>query len=142
MLKKTITYTDYDGESRTEDFYFNLTKAELVELNLSLPGGMEDYITKLMVKKDVPAMAKLYKQIIMSSYGEKSADGRRFIKSDELTQDFLQTEAYSELYIELLDGNNMEKFVRAITPAITDEEYNQAKAESEAKHGVKLLENQ
>lgn len=138
MLKKTITYTDYDGESRTEDFYFNLTKAELVELNLSFPGGMEEYVTKLMVKKDIPAMAKLYKQIIMSAYGERSPDGRRFIKSDELTQDFLQTEAYSDLYVELLDGDNMEKFIRAITPHISDEEYNQAKAEYEARHGVQL----
>ena len=80
MLKKTITYTDYDGVERTEDFYFNLSKAEIMEMDFSATGGMEKMIKKIVNTKDTKAMIEIFKDIILKSYGEKSSDGRRFIK--------------------------------------------------------------
>lgn len=101
MLKKRIKYEDYNGEIREEDFYFNLSKAELTEMMFSVEGGLENKIRKIIDAKNTPELIKLVKDIIIKSYGEKSADGKRFIKSKELTEAFMQTEAYSELYIEL-----------------------------------------
>ena len=117
MLTKSITFTDYDGVERTENFMFNLTKAEVTELNLTTEGGLQAVIQKIIDSKDVPEITRWFKKIIMMAYGEKSADGRRFIKSPELTEDFLQTEAYSELFIELLtDENAAAAFVNGIVP--------------------------
>lgn len=101
MLKKRIKYEDYNGETREEDFYFNLSKAELTEMMFSVEGGLENKIRKMIDAKNTPESIKLVKDIIIKSYGEKSADGKRFIKSKELAEAFTQTEAYSELYIEL-----------------------------------------
>lgn len=117
MLTKAITYTDYDGVERTENFYFNMTKAELAELNLTTEGGLQNVIQKIIDSKNVPEITKWFKKIILLSYGEKSADGRRFIKSEELTEDFLQTEAYSELFIELLsDEKAAADFINGLLP--------------------------
>ena len=117
MLAKPITYTDYNGEERTETFYFNLSKAELTELNLTTEGGLQEAIKKIVDAKNVPEVTKWFKRIILMSYGEKSLDGRRFIKSSELSEEFSQTEAYSELFMELV--TNEEKaadFINGITP--------------------------
>ena len=117
MLTKSITFTDYDGVERTENFMFNLTKAELAELNLTTEGGLQAVIQKIIDSKDVPEITRWFKKIIMMAYGEKSADGRRFVKKPELTEDFLQTEAYSELFIELLsDENAAAAFINGIIP--------------------------
>lgn len=117
MLIKPITYTDYDGETRTENFHFNLTKAELAELNLTTEGGLQNVIRNIINSKDVPEITKWFKKIITMSYGQKSADGRRFIKSQELTDEFLQTEAYSELFINLLsDEKEATDFIDGILP--------------------------
>ena len=117
MLTKSITFTDYDGVERTENFMFNLTKAELAELNLTTEGGLQSVIQKIIDSKDVPEITRWFKKIIMMAYGEKSADGRRFVKKPELTEDFLQTEAYSELFIELLsDENAAAAFINGIIP--------------------------
>lgn len=102
MLAKTITYTDYNGEERTETLYFNLSKAELMELEMSVDGGWAERMQKIVDAKDLPTLSRIFKDIILKSYGEKSADGRRFIKSDALSQSFAQSEAYSELFMELL----------------------------------------
>ena len=102
MLKKTITYVDYNGTSRTEDYYFNLSKAELLEMELGTAGGMTEALKKISSTKDVPTIAKIFKDMILKAYGEKSPDGKRFIKSEELSTAFSQTEAYSQLYTELL----------------------------------------
>lgn len=119
MRTETITYDDYNGESRTETFYFNLTKAELAELNLTTEGGLQETIGKIVAAKNIPEITKWFKRIIEMSYGQKSADGRRFVKSEELTQEFLQTEAYSELFIKLLsDENAASDFVNGIVPKI------------------------
>ena len=117
MLKKTIKYTDYDGNEREEDIYFNLSKAEVTEMELSKEGGMSEYIKKISAAQNAPELIKLFKEIITKSYGEKSLDGKRFIKNKELTEAFTQTEAYSELFIELAsNADEAVKFVNGIMP--------------------------
>lgn len=117
MLTKPITYTDYNGETRTENFMFNLTKAELVELNLTTEGGLQNVIQKIVDSKNIPEITKWFKKIITMAYGERSADGRRFVKSEELTEAFLQTEAYSELFMELVtDETAAAAFINGIIP--------------------------
>lgn len=101
MLKKTITYTDFNGMERTEDFYFNLTQAECQEMNLSVSGGLEETIKSLINTHDNRRIVEIFKEFILRSYGQKSPDGRRFIKSKELSEEFSQTEAYSQLFMEL-----------------------------------------
>lgn len=117
MLKKTITYTDYNGVERTEDFYFNLTKAELMEMELGIEGGLSETIKKIISTKDTPSLIKIFKQLVLKSYGDKSADGRRFIKSEELANEFTQTEAYSKIFMELAsDSQAASDFVNGIIP--------------------------
>ena len=102
MLKKTITYTDYDGNTRTEDFYFNLNKAEIAEMELSTNGGMEKMLTQIVNSQDGKRIMEVFKGIILKAYGVKTADGKRFEKSEEISKAFEQTEAYSELFMELV----------------------------------------
>lgn len=117
MLKKTIKYTDYNGEERIEDFYFNLSKAEIMEMEMSQNGGMSEYIKKIVNTQDNVSIMNLFKEIIQKSYGEKSLDGKRFIKNKELTEAFIQTEAYTELFVELVsDADAAAKFVNGIIP--------------------------
>lgn len=117
MLKKTITYTDYNDVERTEDFYFNLTKAELMEMEMGAVGGLSGMIEKIVSAKDAPAIIKVFKELVLKAYGEKSADGKRFIKSKEISEAFAQTEAYSQLFMELAtDADAASKFVNGIAP--------------------------
>ena len=121
MLKKTITYKDYNDVERTEDFYFNLSKAEAMEMELSITGGLTEMIRKIVAAQDTPTIIATFKQIILKAYGEKSADGRRFIKSEELSKAFSETEAYSILYMELAtDANAAAEFVNGIVPKDVD----------------------
>lgn len=117
MLKKTITYTDYNGTERTEDHYFNLSKAEAIELELGVDGGLTAMLQKIVAAKDTPALLRVFKDLILRAYGEKSADGKRFVKSEELSVAFSQTEAYSNLFMELAT-NDVEaaKFINGIIP--------------------------
>lgn len=118
MLKKTIVYTDYNGNERKETFYFNFTQAELTDMNLSVQGGYQSWIRQIIDTQNVPEIAKIFKKIIYESYGEKSSDGRRFIKSKELSEAFAQTEAYSKLYMELAtDAKAAADFVNGVMPA-------------------------
>lgn len=118
MLKKTITYTDYNGVERTEDFYFYLSKADLMEMEMGTTGGFAEMIQKVVNAQDAPAIIKIFKDLILKAYGEKSADGKRFIKNDELREAFSQTEAYSQLFMELAtDSDAAAKFVNGIMPA-------------------------
>ena len=118
MLKKTITYTDYNGSERTEDFYFNLTKAEVMEMELSVNGGLAEMIKKIIASQDTPSLVKIFKDLVLRAYGEKSADGKRFIKNEELKNEFVQTEAYSQLFMELAtDADAASNFVNGIVPA-------------------------
>ena len=123
MLKKTITYTDYNGAERKEDFYFNLTKAEIMEMEMSISGGLTEMINRIVAAQDAPAIVKIFKELILKAYGEKSADGRRFMKVDEngvpLSINFSQTEAYSQLFMELAtDADAASAFVNGIVPNV------------------------
>lgn len=127
MLKKTITYTDYNGVQRTETHYFNLNKAEILEMEMSTPGGFVEMINRIINANDQQAIIKLFKEIIFKAYGEKEADGRRFKKSHEISEAFSQTEAYVQLYMELAtDADAASKFVNGIVPK--EEPANEQKA--------------
>lgn len=117
MLKKTVTYTDYNDVERTEDFYFNLTKAEVVEMQLTTKGGLAEMIEKITKAKDMPALVALFKDLVMRAYGVKSADGKQFIKNDDVRAEFAQCEAYSEIFMELAtDDEKAADFVNGILP--------------------------
>lgn len=117
MLKKTITYKDYNDVERTEDFYFNLSQAEIMEMEMSEVGGLTELIQKIVATKDAPAIVKIFKDLVLKAYGEKSPDGKRFIKSEELATAFSQTEAYSQLFMELAtDADAASAFVNGIIP--------------------------
>lgn len=121
MLKKTVTYVDYNGMERTEDFYFNLSKAEVAEMELSVEGGFSKMLEEIVASKDNVRIVNMFKQMVLKAYGEKSQDGRRFVKSEEISQAFAQTEAYSEIFMELaLNTDAAAAFVNGIMPANLD----------------------
>lgn len=117
MLKKTVKFTDYNGNECQEELYFNLNKAELMEMQLSTKGGLDKYLQKVVDDEDPQKIMAMFKQIILKAYGKKSEDGMRFIKSAELSNEFAQTEAYSELFMELVsDENAARDFMTGIVP--------------------------
>ena len=129
MLKKTIAYKDYNGVERTEDFYFNLTAAEITEMEMGTEGGLAEMIQRIVAAQDTKAIIKVFKDIVLAAYGEKSADGRRFIKSEEIKNGFAQTEAYSILFMELAtDADKAAEFINGIVPSDV------AKQAAAAKH--------
>lgn len=121
MLKKSINYVDYNGVSRTEDCYFNLTKAELAKMQFTTTGGFSEMLDQIIKAQNVPEIYRVFEDIVMRSYGMKSPDGRRFIKSKELSEEFVQTEAYSELMMSLLQNpDEMAAFINGIIPVLPD----------------------
>ena len=131
MLKKTIKYTDYNGEEREEDFHFHMTLAQLTEMELEVQGGLGNYLKKVLADSDNRELIRFFKEFIQKSYGKKSEDGRSFLKSEELVREFEGSEAYSELFLELIsDANKMAEFFNGIMPANFNERVD------------KLLENQ
>ena len=121
MLKKTVKYVDYNGVERVEDFYFNLTKAEIAEMEMSVEGGFSKMLEELIRSKDNVRIIQLFKEMVLKAYGEKSLDGRRFMKNKEITEAFAQTEAYSEIFMELaLNEEAAAAFVNGIMPANLD----------------------
>lgn len=133
MLKKTIKYTDYNGVEREEEFLFHLSKAELMEMEMGTTGGLAEMIQKIVGTQDAPAIIKVFKDIVLKAYGEKSLDGKRFMKTNDdgvpLSIGFSQTEAYSELFMELAtDADAAAKFIKGIIPNdidINDEQLKQ-----------------
>ena len=118
MFKKTITYTDYDGNERTEEFRFNLSKAEYVMFENSVIGGMSKEIERAMAMQNGPRILEIFKDLVDRSYGVKTADGRRFMKSPELLQEFRETEAYVNLFMELVtDPEAGKAFLRGVSPS-------------------------
>lgn len=122
MIKKTVTYTDYNGVERTENFYFNMSKAEVMEMELSTAGGMAESIQKIVDAKDAPAIIRVFKELVLKAYGVKSDDGRRFkkVKPDGTlyADEFKETEAYSQIFMELAtDADKAAEFVNGIMPA-------------------------
>lgn len=117
MLKKTVTYVDFNENERTEDHYFNLTEAELTEMELSLNGGLSQLLEKILQENDHKQIIEYFKKIVLMSYGKKSLDGRQFVKSDEIRQEFASTAAYSEIFMELAtDADAASAFVNGIMP--------------------------
>ena len=117
MYVKEMEYTDFNGVKRKEKFYFNLTKAEILDMELGKAGGLTEYIKKILEAQDTPTIMALFKSLLLKSYGVKSDDGRRFIKNDQVREDFEQTQAFSDLYMLLaLDDGEASKFVNAIVP--------------------------
>ena len=117
MVVKKIKYTDFNGVEREEEFMFNLTEAEITEMELTKDGGLSDSIKKIIAAQDTPQIIETFKMLLLKSYGEKSADGRRFIKSEELSKEFTQTNAYSQLFMELAyDDNAAIAFINGIIP--------------------------
>lgn len=117
MFKKTITYKDYDGIERTEDFYFNLTKAEVMQMEIGTDGGMQKMLEKIVAEKDNKRIMEVFTDILMRAYGEKSADGKHFVKSPEISKAFTQTEAYSDMFMEMLtDAKAASAFINGIVP--------------------------
>lgn len=123
MIVKTITYLDYNKVERTEAFYFNLTKAEVVEMEGTTSGGLSSMIDRLISAIEIPEIIRIFKELILKAYGEKSPDGKRFIKSDALSTAFSQTEAYSQLFMELAtDANAASEFINGILPTPSPEQ--------------------
>ena len=116
MLKKSITYVDFNDNERTEDFYFNLTKAEVMEIEVSNSGGLVKTMETLMVEKDSAKILTIFKDIILKAYGEKTLDGKRFVKNQEIRESFAATEAYSVLFMSMLNADTAAEFINGITP--------------------------
>ena len=117
MLKKTITYTDYNGNERKEDFYFNLNKAEIMRMEMSTRGGLAERINRIVAAQDTPAIIEVFEDLIQKSYGVKDADGRGFVKKKEDLEAFMATEAYSELFMELAtNADAAAEFANGIVP--------------------------
>ena len=141
MLKKTMTYTDYNGVSRTEDFYFNLSKAELAEMELTQDGGLENYLNRIVNSRDTAAIVAVFKELLLKAYGVKSDDGKRFIKSKEISVAFSQTEAYSDLFINLAtDSDAATAFVDGIVPKV-DSNTNAALSPDDPKNVIAMHQN-
>ena len=117
MVVEKIKYTDFNGLEREEEFMFNLTEAEITEMELTTDGGLSDSIKKIIAAQDTPEIIKVFKMLLLKSYGEKSADGRRFVKSDKLSEEFSQTNAYSQLFMKLAtDDKAAVAFINGIIP--------------------------
>lgn len=117
MLKKVITYTDYDGNERTETHYFNLSKAEMLDMELFTAGGYSNMLERVINEQNQVEIVKIFKELVLKAYGIKSDDGKRFMKSDEITRAFTETEAFTELYMELAtDSEAAAAFATGIMP--------------------------
>lgn len=122
MLKKEIKYVDYNGTERTEPFYFNLNKAEVAEMELEVKGGLSEVIKRIVATDDRPQLIAIFKNLILKSYGVKSDDGKRFIKNQELRDEFEQSEAYVELFMKLAsDEKEAAAFIEGIIPKVPED---------------------
>ena len=124
MLKRTIVYKDYNGVERKEDFYFNLTEEEIITSEVITPGGLRNYLQQIIDAKDGGAIMTYMRKFIEMSYGIKSADGRRFEKSPEISKAFMETQAFNKLFMELVASENAAEkaadFVNAIMPDVPE----------------------
>mgnify|MGYP003511540143 CR=1 FL=1 len=146
MLKKNIKYTDYNGVEREETFLFNLSKAELMEMEMGTTGGLAEKIQQIVEAQDAPSIIQIFKDIILKAYGEKSADGKRFVKINDagvpLSIGFSQTEAYSQLFMELAtNSDEAAKFIKGIIPSDIDINDSDMKLAGYSVSDVKLENN-
>ena len=118
MITKTIEYTDYLGNKRTEKHNFHLNKAELMKLELGVKGGLTEMMERIIAAQDSPELMKIFEELIFKSYGVISPDGKNFIKNEKVLSDFVQSEAYSELFMELFtDAKKAAEFFAGVIPA-------------------------
>lgn len=118
MFARTFEYTDYNGQPRKDTWWFNLTKAELMKMELGAWGGLDALLKRLIREENPAQVVDMFEKIILSAVGEKSPDGRRFIKNEEIRQDFYQTQAYSDLFYELVtDSGKVAAFLKGCIPA-------------------------
>lgn len=130
MIKKTVTYTDFDGNERTEDFYFHLTEQELTEWELSIDGGLSGVLQRIMKSVDTKKTMEIFKELLVKSYGVKTPDGRGFIKNKEILDSFTCTQAFSDIYMELATNDKAAaEFVNGVIPKKL---FEAAKAEAKA----------
>jgi hypothetical protein len=123
LLKKTIEYEDFNGEQVREDHYFHLTKADLIEMEMSHKGGLHDYLQRIIKSEDGKAIIQEFKSLILIAYGKRSEDGRRFIKTQEMRDDFISSEAYSTLFLELCtNAEAAAEFINGIVPTGMDKD--------------------
>lgn len=141
MLKITKTYEDFDGNVRTEDFYFNLTEAELTEMEFSLNGGLSQLLTKITKENDQKMIIEYFKKIVLMAYGHRTLDGRGFLKSEQIRQEFASTMAYSDIFMELAtDADKAADFVNGIMPKKVKDRDNKIKALPEKEKNVPALD--
>jgi len=134
MYELPIKYTDYNGVEREEIFMFNMTEAEIQEMNLSINGGMAALMTQIANTRDVAQLVRIFKDMILKAYGQKSTDGKRFIKSQELRDAFEQCPAYSELFMQLSTDNvAAARFLKNIMPQKIQKEINMEDAQKQAE---------
>lgn len=119
MLREKIKFEDFNGDTREEEFFFNLTKSEVAEMELSINGGLVEKINQMVEKKDGAQIMALFKEVIFKAYGKKSLDGRRFEKSEALSIEFSQTMAYDILFMRLItEPEAAAKFIEGILPKV------------------------
>jgi hypothetical protein len=117
MLKKEITYEDFDGNKVTDTFYFNLNRTEMIEMEVGYEGGLQAALQRIIETKDNKTLISEFKKIILAAYGVKSEDGKRFVKNDKLREEFTQTAAFDALFIELATNDNAAaNFIIGIVP--------------------------
>ena len=146
MIKKTIKFPNWDGEIVEETFHFNLTKAELAEMELEKKGGLYNYLQTIIESEDNGEILKMFKRIIVASIGKRSEDGKRFIKNDEIRSEFLDTQAYSTMLFDIMSNpDEASSFIRGIIPADLEEPKDQDKPDPRdlelARLRAQLLEN-
>jgi len=135
MLCKTIKFEDWNGVEREEDFYFNLSESELMEMEMSTEGGFTSMMLKIIQKKSAPKLMEVFKTLIAKSYGEKSDDGRRFVKTKELADEFMQTPAYDSLFMELVtNADAASSFINGIVPKKLSEKAQSAEVQEQLKN--------
>lgn len=131
MLKRKITYKDFNGTERSENFYFNLTETELMEMEMSAAGGFKERVQSVIDAQDTATIIEVFKDFILKSYGEKSPDGKYFDKSPEISRRFANTNAYSVLFMELaMDANKAAEFIKGIVPEAVAEKMDTTEVES------------
>ena len=139
MFSRTFEYTGYDGQPHKDTWWFNLSEAELYKLELSNLGGMNGMMNKLLRESKPGEIVDLFEKLILSAVGERSVDGRKFLKNEEIRQDFYQSKAYSDLFVELVkSGEKLAEFLRGAIPAEVAEALAKAEKEKEAEEKAKL----
>lgn len=117
MIKKTVTYTDYNGVERTESFYFHFNEAEILDMEMSTEGGFAERVQRIIDAKHQTELLKVIKQFVYDAYGVKSEDGKRFMKNDEVKAAFIESPAYSEIFMEMLTNDKLAaEFVNGVVP--------------------------